>query len=79
MVPWFIALIFGECAKKPREVGRLGSNPDSEYECLKIKGGREVRLFFGSYLHLGRVHERKKKTGGREVRFESRFRRGGSQ
>ena len=41
--------------------------------CLKIKGGREVRLYFSSYLQfLERV--RRKKTGGREVRLESGFR-----
>ena len=38
--------------KKPREVGRLGSNLDSVEVCLKIKGGREVRSFVGSYLHI---------------------------
>ena len=38
--------------KKHREVGRLGSNPDSEEVCLKIQGGREVRLFAGSYLQI---------------------------
>ena len=38
--------------KKTREVGRLGSNPDSVEVCLKIKGGREVRSFVGSYLQI---------------------------
>ena len=38
--------------KKHREVGRLGSNPDSEEVCLKIQGGREVRSFLGSYLQI---------------------------
>ena len=38
--------------KKNQEVGRLGSNPDSEEVCLKMKGGREVRSFVGSYLQF---------------------------
>ena len=38
--------------KKHREVGRLGSNPDSEEVCLKIQGGREVRSFVGAYLQF---------------------------
>ena len=52
LVCWFISSIFGECVKKHREVGRLGSNPDSEEVCLKIQGGREVRSFVGSYLQF---------------------------
>ena len=38
--------------KKNREVGRLGSNPDSVEVCLKIKGSREVRSFVDSYLQI---------------------------
>ena len=38
--------------KKTLEVGRLGSNPDLDVECPKIKGGREVRFFVGSYLQF---------------------------
>ena len=38
--------------KKQKEVGRLGSNSDSEYVYHKIKGGREVRSFVGSYLQI---------------------------
>ena len=30
----------------------LGSNPNSEVVRLKIKGGREVRFFVGSYLQF---------------------------
>ena len=48
--------------KKHREVGRLGWNPDSEEVCLKIQGGREARLFAGSYLQ---ILEKKKKNAGR--------------
>ena len=48
----FISSNSGECAKKPKEIGRLGWNSDSEVVCLKIKGGREVRSFVGSYLQF---------------------------
>ena len=41
-------------------------NPDSEYVCLKIKGGREVRSFVGSYPDSENVCLKMK--GGREVR-----------
>ena len=38
--------------KKKQELGRLGSNAKSEEVCLKVKGGREVRSFVGSYLQF---------------------------
>ena len=52
LVCWFISENFEERANKPKEVGRLGSNTDSEEECLKIQGGREVRSFFSAYLQF---------------------------
>ena len=51
-VRWLRSSIFGEFVKKMQEVGRFGSNPDSEELCLKMKGGREVRSFVCSYLQI---------------------------
>ena len=60
--------------KKPREVTRLGSNMDSEEVVLKSREvGRFARLLFHIFK-FWRVRE--KNQEGREVRFESRFRRG---
>ena len=66
--------------KKPKEVGRFGSNPDSEEVCLKIKGGREVGRFARLLVHIFNFWRvREKNPGGMEVRIESGFRRGVSQ
>ena len=53
--------------KKPREVGRLGSNPDSEEVVSK---SREVGRFAHLLVHIFKFWRVRKKTqGGREVRF----------
>ena len=51
--------------KKTKQVEMLGSNPNSEVVCLKIKGGREVRFFVRSYLQILESVRKKTKEVGR--------------